>query len=210
MPEHILVALAQQDAGVAAEALRSFEPSPEILSARLLAALGEGRSPSMTVPPRAQATERVLELVLREALGLGHNYFGTEHLLLALVRPDSRMPMLDAVLPAVKRAELRQRVTDLLDSKSPPHPRGPRPGTSPTNGLGPVKATASAASAVGRAERSGDSRFDVGPGCHAQLHDGRRVDIIGVNALGAIATGDDGSRVLHPWPQVLSVTQPAD
>jgi hypothetical protein len=100
----------------------------------------------------------------------------------------------------VKRAELRQRVTDLLDSQSPPHPLGPRSGTSSTKGVGPVS----------RAERSGDSRFDVGPGCHAELASGRRVDVIGVNALGAIATGDDDSRVLYPWPQVLSVTQPSE
>ncbi len=92
LPEHLLVALAQQNTGVAGETLRGFEPSPEVLSARLLAALGEGRCPSTIAPPRAQATERVLQLVLREALGLGHNYIGTEHLLLALVRPDSRMP----------------------------------------------------------------------------------------------------------------------
>ena len=199
LPEHLLVALAQQDAGVAAEALRGFEPSPEILGERLLAALGEGRSPSTFAPPRAPATERVLQLVLREALGLGHNYIGTEHLLLTLLRPDSQMPKWDALLPSVKRAELRQRVTDLLDSQSPLNPRGARLGTSSTKGLAPMS----------RAERSGDSRFDVGPGCHAELNDGRRVDVIGVNALEAIATDDDGSRVLYPWPQVLSVTQPA-
>jgi hypothetical protein len=49
----------------------------------------------------------------------------------------------------------------------------------------------------------------MGPGCYAKLPDGRRVEIVGVNALGAIEIGDDGGRVLHHWPGVLSVTQPA-
>ena len=198
--EHLLAALALQGTGVAAEVLRSFEPSPEVFSTRLRAALGEGGVTSSTEPPRAASTKRVLDFGLREALGLGHNYIGTEHLLLALVRSgDSEAPILDALLPSVEPDELRQRVTDLLASQSPPQSVGPIPGKPSGKALGPVNP----------AVRSGDSRFDVGPGCHAELHDGRRVDVIGVNALGAIATGDDGSRVLYPWPHVLSVTQPA-
>ena len=198
--EHLLVALAQQDAGVAALALRSVEPSVESLGARLVAALGEGRSGSSTAPPLARATTRVLDLALREALQLGDRYIGTEHVLLELIRTDAEAPMLHALLPSVKPGDLRQHVTELLEARRDLPALGPRPGKPQTTNLVPP---------TSRGDRSGDSRFEVGPGCYAELPDGRRVEVIGVNALGAIATDEDGSRVLHPWPRVLSVTQPA-
>ena len=198
--EHLLVALAQQDTGVAAQALRSFEPSVEAITTRFLAISAEGRSRSSTEPALAPLATRVLDLALREALQRGDGYIGTEHLLLGLIRTDAEMPMLHTLLPSIRPGELRKRVSDLLDATQDSPALGPRPGKSPT---------ATTWGPAGRGDRSGDSRFEVGPGCYAELPDGCRIEVIGVNALGAIAAGEDGSRVLHPWPQVLSVTQPA-
>ena len=57
--------------GTGRKVLRSFEPSPEVFTTRLRAALGEGGVTSSTEPPRAAFTKRVLHLGLREALGMG-------------------------------------------------------------------------------------------------------------------------------------------
>ena len=181
------------------QALRSFEPSLESITTRFEAISAEGRSRSSTEPALAPLANRVLDLALREALQRGDGYIETEHLLLGLIRTDADLPMLHTLLPSIRPGELRQRVSDLLDATRDSPALGSRPGKSMTPALGPA----------GRGDGSGDSRFEVGPGCYAELPDGRRIEVIGVNALGAIAAGEGGSRVLHPWRRVLSVTQPA-
>jgi ATP-dependent Clp protease ATP-binding subunit ClpC len=82
--EHILLGLIREGAGVAAKALESLGMSLEAVRQQVEEIIGRGqRGPSGHIPftPRAKT---VLELSLREALRLGDNHIGTEHILLAL------------------------------------------------------------------------------------------------------------------------------
>ncbi len=84
--EHILLGLIHEGEGVAAKALESLNISLEAVRSQVEEIIGQGgSSPSGHIPftPRAK---KVLELSLREALQLGHNYIGTEHILLGLIR----------------------------------------------------------------------------------------------------------------------------
>ena len=84
--EHILLGLIHEGEGVAAKALESLGISLEAVRNQVEEIIGQGgSSPSGHIPftPRAK---KVLELSLREALQLGHNYIGTEHILLGLIR----------------------------------------------------------------------------------------------------------------------------
>src|SRR5215213_648008 len=84
--EHILLGLIHEGEGVAAKALESLGISLEAVRAQVEEIIGHGgTAPSGHIPftPRAK---KVLELSLREALQLGHNYIGTEHILLGLIR----------------------------------------------------------------------------------------------------------------------------
>src|SRR6266511_3643585 len=84
--EHLLLGLLYEGEGIAARALESLGISLEVVRARVEEIIGRGQiTPSGHIPftPRAK---KVLELSLREALQLGHNYIGTEHLLLGLLR----------------------------------------------------------------------------------------------------------------------------
>ena len=84
--EHILLGLIHEGEGVAAKALESLNISLEAVREQVEEIIGQGgSSPSGHIPftPRAK---KVLELSLREALQLGHNYIGTEHILLGLIR----------------------------------------------------------------------------------------------------------------------------
>ena len=84
--EHLLLGLIREQDGVAAKALQSLNISLEDVHAQVEDLIGRGTFvPTGHIPftPRAK---KVLELSLREALQLGHNYIGTEHILLGLIR----------------------------------------------------------------------------------------------------------------------------
>src|SRR5688500_4176806 len=84
--EHILLGLIHEGEGVAAKALESLSISLDGVREQVQEIIGQGQqAPSGHIPftPRAK---KVLELSLREALQLGHNYIGTEHILLGLIR----------------------------------------------------------------------------------------------------------------------------
>jgi ATP-dependent Clp protease ATP-binding subunit ClpC len=84
--EHILLGLIHEGEGVAAKALQALRISLEAVRQQVEEIIGQGQqAPSGHIPftPRAK---KVLELSLREALQLGHNYIGTEHILLGLIR----------------------------------------------------------------------------------------------------------------------------
>jgi len=86
--EHLLLGLLREEEGVAARVLESLDISVEEVRAAVVRIVGAGdETPTGQIPftPRAK---KVLELALREALSLGHNYIGTEHILLGLVRED--------------------------------------------------------------------------------------------------------------------------
>jgi ATP-dependent Clp protease ATP-binding subunit ClpC len=84
--EHILLGLLGEGEGVAAKTLESLGISLEGVRQQVVEIIGQGQdAPGEHIPftPRAK---KVLELSLREALQLGHNYIGTEHILLGLIR----------------------------------------------------------------------------------------------------------------------------
>src|SRR3972149_5095999 len=84
--EHILLGIIREGEGVASKVLESLNISPDRVRAEIESAIGRGeRTPyeEVAFPPRAK---KVLELALDEARRLGHNYIGTEHLLLGLIR----------------------------------------------------------------------------------------------------------------------------
>jgi ClpA/ClpB-like protein len=112
--EHILLGLIREREGVAARALESLDISLEAVRAQVEEIIGQGQTtPSGHIPftPRAK---KVLELSLREALQLGHNYIGTEHILLGLIREGQGVAAQVLVKLGADQARVRQQVVQLL------------------------------------------------------------------------------------------------
>ncbi len=84
--EHILLGLVHEGEGVAATALESLGVSLRMARSRVEEIIGVGQGPVRGHIPFTPRAKKVLELSLREALGFGHNYIGTEHILLGLIR----------------------------------------------------------------------------------------------------------------------------
>ncbi|MEW6553872.1 MAG: ATP-dependent Clp protease ATP-binding subunit [Actinomycetota bacterium] len=84
--EHLLLGLIQEGEGVAAKALESMNISLEAVRNQVEEIIGRGSSAPTGHIPFTPRAKKVLELSLREALQLGHNYIGTEHILLGLIR----------------------------------------------------------------------------------------------------------------------------
>jgi len=84
--EHILLGLIHEGEGIAAQALESLGISLEAVRRQVVDRVGEGKEAPTGHIPFTSRAKKVLELSLREALQLGHNYIGTEHLLLGLIR----------------------------------------------------------------------------------------------------------------------------
>src|SRR5947209_1730010 len=84
--EHLLLGLMRVEDGVGAHALEALDVSLEEVRAQVARIIGEGDEVATGQIPFTPRAKKVLELSLREALQLGHNYIGTEHLLLGLVR----------------------------------------------------------------------------------------------------------------------------
>ena len=84
--EHILLGLIHEGEGVAAKALESLNISLEAVRQQVEEIIGQGQAAPTGHIPFTPRAKKVLELSLREALQLGHNYIGTEHILLGLIR----------------------------------------------------------------------------------------------------------------------------
>jgi len=118
--EHILLGLIHEGEGVAAKALESLGISLEAVRNQVEEIIGQGgTSPSGHIPftPRAK---KVLELSLREALQLGHNYIGTEHILLGLIREGEGVAAQVLVKLGADLSRVRQQVIQLLSGYSGP------------------------------------------------------------------------------------------
>jgi len=112
--EHILLGLIHEGEGVAAKALESLGISLEAVRQQVEEIIGQGQhAPSGHIPftPRAK---KVLELSLREALQLGHNYIGTEHILLGLIREGEGVAAQVLVKLGADLNRVRQQVIQLL------------------------------------------------------------------------------------------------
>ena len=116
--EHILLGLIHEGEGVAAKGLESLGISLEAVRSQVEELIGQGASsPSGHIPftPRAK---KVLELSLREALQLGHNYIGTEHILLGLIREGEGVAAQVLVKLGADLSRVRQQVIQLLSGYS--------------------------------------------------------------------------------------------
>ncbi|WP_244366607.1 ATP-dependent Clp protease ATP-binding subunit [Micromonospora echinofusca] len=112
--EHILLGLIHEGEGVAAKALESLGISLEGVRQQVEEIIGQGQqAPGGHIPftPRAK---KVLELSLREALQLGHNYIGTEHILLGLIREGEGVAAQVLVKLGADLNRVRQQVIQLL------------------------------------------------------------------------------------------------
>ncbi|WP_416971570.1 Clp protease N-terminal domain-containing protein [Streptomyces sp. 4F14] len=88
LPAHLVLGLLSEPEAIAAKALTAQGTTPEAVRAAALAALPPATgSPSLM--PYSAAGKKILELTFREALRLGHNYIGTEHILLALLEHEN-------------------------------------------------------------------------------------------------------------------------
>jgi ATP-dependent Clp protease ATP-binding subunit ClpA len=112
--EHILLGLIHEGEGVAARALESLGISLEAVRQQVQEIIGRGQqAPSAHIPftPRAK---KVLELASQEALRLGHNYVGTEHILLGLIREGEGVAAQVLVKLGADLNRVRQQVIQLL------------------------------------------------------------------------------------------------
>ncbi|HEX7355566.1 MAG TPA: ATP-dependent Clp protease ATP-binding subunit [Mycobacteriales bacterium] len=132
--EHILLGLIHEGEGVAAKALESLGISLEAVRSQVEEIIGQGQqAPAGHIPftPRAK---KVLELSLREALQLGHNYIGTEHILLGLIREGEGVAAQVLVKLGADLNRVRQQVIQLLSGYqgkegAPAGAGGPQEGT---------------------------------------------------------------------------------
>jgi ATP-dependent Clp protease ATP-binding subunit ClpC len=84
--EHLLLALLREEEGRAGRVLASFGITSEAARQQVVRIVAAGETESPDQLPFTPRAKKVLELALREALSLGHDYIGTEHILLGLAR----------------------------------------------------------------------------------------------------------------------------
>src|SRR3984957_1160168 len=129
--EHILLGLLREEEGLAARVLESLDITVERVRAQVVRIVGSGEEVTSGQIPFTPRAKKVLELALREALSLGHNYIGTEHILLGLVRENEGVAariLLDIVADSEK---IRNEVIRMLSG-----PGGRRQGQSGDAGAG--------------------------------------------------------------------------
>ena len=166
--EHILLGLIHEGEGVAAKALESMDISLGAVREKVQEDIGQGQqNPPGHIPftPRAK---KVLELSLREALQLGHNYIGTEHILLGLIREGEGVAAQVLVQLGADLNRVRQTVIQLLSGY-----QGGAQGGKETAGAG-----------VGQGAESGQNAGSVvldqfGRNLTAAAHDGKLDPVIG-------------------------------
>jgi ATP-dependent Clp protease ATP-binding subunit ClpC len=116
--EHLLLGLIREGEGVAAQVLESMDISLAVVRQQVEEIIGRGgkAGPTGHIPftPRAK---KVMELSLREALALGHNYIGTEHLLLGLIREGEGVAAQVLEKMGADLNSVRQAVVGLLSSR---------------------------------------------------------------------------------------------
>ena len=116
--EHILLGLLREEEGLAARVLESLDITVERVRAQVVRIVGSGEEVTSGQIPFTPRAKKVLELALREALSLGHNYIGTEHILLALLEWEDGDGPLSAT--GLDKAATEAELVTALDSLKPP------------------------------------------------------------------------------------------
>jgi ATP-dependent Clp protease ATP-binding subunit ClpA len=117
--EHILLGLLREEEDIAARVLASLDITLEEMRAQVVRIVGPGDEVTTGQVPFTRRGKKVLELSMREALSLGHEYIGTEHVLLGLVRENEGVAaqiLLDFDADAEK---IRNRVIEMLPAPRP-------------------------------------------------------------------------------------------
>jgi ATP-dependent Clp protease ATP-binding subunit ClpC len=112
--EHLLLGLIHEGEGVAAKALESMNISLEAVRSQVEDIIGQGQAAPTGHIPFTPRAKKVLELSLREALQLGHNYIGTEHILLGLIREGEGVAAQVLQKLGADLGRVRQQVIQLL------------------------------------------------------------------------------------------------
>jgi ATP-dependent Clp protease ATP-binding subunit ClpC len=124
--EHILLALIDEGDGSGIKALELLGISLDAVRKQVEEIIGQGQhTPSGHIPftPRAK---KVLELSLREAVQLGHDYIGTEHILLGLIREGDGVAAQVLVKLGADLNRVRQQVIQLISGPPPGRPQPDR------------------------------------------------------------------------------------
>ena len=189
--EHVLLGLLREGGGMASRVLASLDITLERTRGEVVRIVGIGGHDGSGQIPFTAETKRVLERSLHEALVLGHNYIGTEHLLLGLISvnegPSVRILADMNATPDAIRAETLQMIAP--SQPGPAEAAGPaNPGRGPANpGAGPANP----------GHRSAEEWFHVGPGSAAR----RMLMLAGARAL------DDGRSLIEPTDVLLALTR---
>ncbi len=118
--EHILLGLIHEGEGVAAKALESLDISLDAVRQQVEEIIGQGQQAPSGHIPFTRRAKKVLELSLRESLQLGHNYIGTEHILLGLIREGDGVAAQVLVRLGADLNRVRQQVIQLISGQQPP------------------------------------------------------------------------------------------
>src|SRR6202166_1059925 len=129
--EHILLGLLREEEGLAARVLESLDITVERARAQVVRIVGSGEEVTSGQIPFTPRAKKVLELALREALSLGHNYIGTEHILLGLVRENEGVAARILLDFDADSEKIRNEVIRMLSG-----PGGRRQGSSAGSGTG--------------------------------------------------------------------------
>jgi ATP-dependent Clp protease ATP-binding subunit ClpC len=117
--EHILLGLIHEGEGVAAKALESLGISLNAVRQEVEQIIGRGQQAHSGHIPFTPRAKKVMELSLRESLQLGHNYIGTEHILLGLIREGDGVAAQVLVKLGADLNRVRQQVIELISGQQP-------------------------------------------------------------------------------------------
>jgi len=112
--EHLLLGLMREPESVAARALQELKISPDTVREQVIQIVGRGQQPPSGHVPFTPRAKKVLELSLREALQLSHNYIGTEHILLGLIREGEGVAAQVLVKLGGNLAVVREKVIEII------------------------------------------------------------------------------------------------
>jgi ATP-dependent Clp protease ATP-binding subunit ClpC len=127
--EHILLGLTREGEGVAAKALESLGISLDVVRQQVEEIIGQGQQAPSGHIPFTPRVKKVLELTQQAALQLGHNYIGTEHILLGLIREGDGVAAQVLLILGADLNRVRQQVIQLLHGRQAREPVSARPTT---------------------------------------------------------------------------------
>jgi ATP-dependent Clp protease ATP-binding subunit ClpC len=133
--EHLLLGLIHEGEGLAAKALESLGVSLDQVRSQVEDMIGVGTATPQGHIPFTPRAKKVLELSLREALQLGHNYIGTEHILLGLLREGEGVAAQVLMKMGLDMQKVRQTVLQLMQGYQGQQGEGKASGEAPSGSL---------------------------------------------------------------------------